>query len=216
MAEEIRYRGRLQFVTHRTERYDELAGAEQVLRGGCRWVQLRMKQASPEDVLKTGRRMRDLCDKYDATLIIDDHVQLVKEIRADGVHLGLTDMPIAEARRQLGEEYIIGGTANTADDALSHYSQSADYVGCGPFRFTTTKQNLAPVLGLDGYGAIMERLYKERVTMPVVAIGGVNIDDIDALMQTGVDGIALSSSILSADDPAAETQRIVQILNKYE
>lgn len=214
MAEVIKFRGGLQFITHRTERYTELEGAEMALKGGCRWVQLRMKDATESDIVRVGCKMRDLCDRYEATLIIDDHVELVKQIRADGVHLGLKDMPINEARQQLGEEYFIGGTANTADDAIMHYRHSADYVGCGPYRFTTTKKNLSPVLGTEGYASIMQRLADERITMPVVAIGGITTDDIMPIMATGVDGIAMSGTILRADDPEAEMQRIVTIMNQ--
>lgn len=213
-TEVIKYRGKLQFITHKTERYDELEGARLVLEGGCRWIQLRMKDAAPAEVLEIAGKMRQLCDEYDATLILDDHVGLVKEVKADGVHLGLNDMPIAEARRVLGEEYIIGGTANTADDALMHYRNSADYVGCGPFRFTTTKKNLSPVLGLDGYKAVMQRLSDELVVMPVVAIGGITFDDIADVLQSGVDGIALSGTVLNSPNPTLETQRIVRLLNQ--
>lgn len=214
MNEIIKYRGKLQFITHKTERYTELEGAQMVLEGGCRWVQLRMKDASQEEVKAVGLKMRELCDKYEATLIIDDYVDLVKEIKADGVHLGLKDMPVSEARKVLGEEYIIGGTANTAEDALLHYRSGADYVGCGPFRFTTTKKNLSPVLGIDGYKIVIQRLCEELVPMPVVAIGGITIDDIKDIMQCGVDGVAMSGTILNAENPEQETQRIVKLLNQ--
>lgn len=213
--EQIKYRGSLQFITHRTERYDELEQTQLVLEGGCRWVQLRMKDATDAEVLEVGKKIRDLCDKYEATLILDDHVELVEEIKADGVHLGLKDMPIAQARQTLGEACIIGGTANTPDDAVAHCRAGADYVGCGPFRFTTTKKNLSPVLGIEGYTAVMQRLDAERITMPVVAIGGICQDDIPAIMQTSVDGIALSGSVLNADNPTEEIHRIVKILNNY-
>jgi len=212
--EVIKYRGKLQFITHKTERYTELEEAQMVLEGGCRWIQLRMKDAPSEEILAVGKEMRELCNKYEATLIIDDHVELIKEIGADGVHLGLKDMPVGEARRTLGEEFIIGGTANTADDALLHYRSGADYVGYGPFRFTTTKKNLSPVLGEEGYKTVMKRLTDECVPMPVVAIGGITIEDIPAVMATGVDGIALSGTILNAPDPMAETQRIVLLMNE--
>jgi thiamine-phosphate pyrophosphorylase len=212
--EEIKYRGCLQFITHKTERYTELQEAEMALQGGCRWVQLRMKNAAPDDILRVGREMRQLCDKYSATLIIDDHVELVKEISADGVHLGLSDMPIDEARQVFGEEYIIGGTANTAEQALMHYKRSADYVGCGPLRFTQTKEKLAPTLGADGLAAIMSRLHNEHVTMPVVAIGGIGCQDTGLITDTGVDGIAVSGAIVGAPDPVAETQRLVRLVNE--
>ncbi len=215
MAEVIKLKGSLQFITHKTDRYNELQGAEMALKGGCRWIQLRMKDAPEEDVLKTGLEMRKLCDSFEAILIIDDHVNLVKQIKADGVHLGLNDMPIGEARRMLGEEYIIGGTANTEKQVVEHYRNGVDYVGCGPFRFTTTKKNLSPILGENGYLAIKEELQKEGVFIPVVAIGGITYEDIDKIMHTRVEGIAVSGTILNAADPEAETQRIVRKMNTF-
>lgn len=106
----------LQFITHHTDRYDEIAGTRAVLEGGCRWVQLRMKDAPAEEVLRIGREIEKLCREYGAKFILDDHVELVRELNADGVHLGKLDTPVAEARRILGPEYLIGATANTFED----------------------------------------------------------------------------------------------------
>ena len=140
----------LQFITHHTDRYDEIAGTRAVLEGGCRWVQLRMKDTPAEEVLRIGREIEKLCREYGAKFILDDHVELVRELNADGVHLGKLDMPVAEARRLLGPEYLIGATANTFEDIERGAGQGADYIGLGPFRFTQTKRNLSPVLGLEG------------------------------------------------------------------
>ena len=170
-----------------------------------------MKDASADELKATALQVQELCRQHEATFIIDDHVELVKEIHADGVHLGKNDMPIAEARQLLGEEYLIGGTANTFDDVRSHHRAGADYIGCGPFRFTTTKKNLSPVLGLEGYRDIIRQMRESGIRLPVVAIGGITYDDIPAIMQTGVQGIALSGSILRAADPVAEVARIVRI-----
>ena len=169
-----------------------------------------MKDASPEEVEREALRVQDLCRQYGATFIIDDHVELVKKLHADGVHLGKKDMPIAEARRILGPDFIIGGTANTFEDVRMHYEAGADYIGCGPFRFTTTKKNLSPVLGLEGYRDIVSHMKEAGIHLPIVAIGGITFEDIPAIMQTGVSGIALSGSILRADDPIEETKRIVE------
>ena len=174
-------------------------------------MQLRMKEAKPEDIIETGKQTRRLCDKYSATLIIDDHVELVKEIGADGVHLGKNDMPISEARKILGNDLIIGGTANTFDDVRNHYEASADYIGCGPFRFTTTKKVLAPILGLQGYSDITARMKAEGIDIPIIAIGGITLDDIPDLMQTGINGIAISGSILQAEDPVGEMRKMVTL-----
>ena len=201
----------IQFISHKTERIDYLEGIEKALEGGCRWVQLRMKEAKPEDIIETGKQARRLCDKYSATLIIDDHVELVKETGADGVHLGKNDMPVDEARRVLGEEFIIGGTANTFEDIERLASQGADYIGCGPFRFTTTKKVLAPILGLQGYSDITARMKAEGIDIPIIAIGGITLDDIPDLMQTGINGIAISSSILKAEDPVGEMRKMVTL-----
>ena len=213
----------IQFISHKTERIDYLEGIEKALEGGCRWVQLRMKEAKPEDIIETGKQARRLCDKYSATLIIDDHVELVKETGADGVHLGKNDMPVDEARRVLGEEFIIGGTANTFEDIERLASQGADYIGCGPFRFTTTKKVLAPILALQGYSDITARMKAEGIDipiiakmedagidLPVVAIGGITADDIDEILATGVRGIALSSTILRAENPVEEMRFILE------
>lgn len=202
----------IQFISHFTEHYSYLDGIRLALDGGIKWVQLRMKEASPDDFRRIGAEVRKLCDLYNATFIVDDHVELVREIGADGVHLGKKDMPIAEARRILGDDVIIGGTANTFEDIEMHYHASANYIGCGPFRFTTTKEKLSPILGLEGYRNIMQKVREAGINIPVIAIGGITADDIPALLQTGIAGIALSGAILHAGNPIEEVKKIL----KYE
>lgn len=201
----------LQFITHFTDTYSYFDSARMALEGGCRWIQLRMKDASPEEIEQEALRIQNLCKSYGATFMIDDHVELVKKVRADGVHLGKNDMPVAEARKILGKDFIIGGTANTFEDVKMHYEAGADYIGCGPFRFTTTKKNLSPVLGLEGYRSIVLQMKEKGIDLPIVAIGGITFEDIPAIMETGVNGIALSGTILQATDPVAETRRIVNL-----
>ena len=202
----------IQFISHYTDQYSYLDSIRLALEGGCRWVQLRMKDASIHDFLRIGKEVRRLCDSYQATFILDDHVELVREIGADGVHLGKKDMPVAEARKTLGNDCIIGGTANTFDDVKMHYEASANYIGCGPFRFTTTKQGLAPVLGLEGYRSIIAQMSAEGIDLPMVAIGGITAEDIPAIMQTGVSGIALSGAVLPPPPPVAEMKRLTEIV----
>lgn len=202
---------KLQFITHQTERYSYLDSARMALEGGCKWIQLRMKEAPLDEVERVALELKPLCKQHDALLVLDDHVELTKKLEVDGVHLGKNDMPIAEARQVLGEGFIIGGTANTFDDVKAHYLAGADYIGCGPFRFTTTKKNLSPVLGPEGYRSIIARMEEEGIDLPVVAIGGITYDDIPQLLQTGINGIAMSGSILRADDPVEETRRLLNI-----
>lgn len=202
----------LQFITHKNERHGYLDGAEAALRGGCRWIQLRMKDEPDESVIAAGRQLAPLCRAAGATFIIDDHVALVDAVGADGVHLGKNDMPVAEARRILGPDRIIGATANTFDDIAAAVASGADYIGLGPFRFTETKKRLSPILGLQGYRNIMAHCRRAGYSIPVVAIGGITPEDIEAIMATGVSGIALSGTILRAADPAAATSRIINLI----
>lgn len=201
----------LQFITHFTEKYSYFDAAHLALEGGCRWIQLRMKEVPEAEVEAEAIRVRDLCRKYGATFIIDDHVALAKKVQADGVHLGKNDMPIEEARRILGDAFIIGGTANTFEDVKRHWQAGANYIGCGPFRFTTTKKNLSPILGLEGYRQILQQMKAAGITLPVVAIGGITYEDIPDILQTGVSGIALSGSILRAENPVEEVRRILSL-----
>ena len=199
----------VQFITHYTEQYSYLDSVRIALEGGCRWIQLRMKEASPEEILPIAQEALAMCRKYHATFIIDDHVELAEQIKADGVHLGKLDMPIAEARHILGRDFLIGGTANTFEDILEHYKAGADYIGCGPFRFTTTKKNLSPVLELEGYRRIVSQMQEAGINLPIVAIGGITKADIPSLMETGITGIALSGSILRAEYPIEEMKEIL-------
>ena len=203
---------KLQFITHFTERYDYLDGARMALEGGCRWIQLRMKDASLDEVEAMALPVQTLCRRYGAIFVIDDHVELVKKIGADGVHLGKNDMPVDEARRILGPEFIIGGTANTFDDIRRLHQAGADYIGCGPFRFTETKKNLSPVLGLQGYRDIVRQMRQNGIDLPIVAIGGITLPDIPEILGTGVTGIALSGMILHAPDPVAMMEQVVSAM----
>ena len=193
----------VQFITHFTETLSYLDSVRIALEGGCRWIQLRMKDAPEDEVRAAAGKALPLCRQYGAVLILDDRVELVRECGADGVHLGLTDMPVAEARRILPRgQFIIGGTANTLEDIRLH-----------PFRFTTTKDpaRLAPTLGLEGYRSLMDGMRREGLALPVVGIGGVTAEDMPALAEAGLSGIALSGSILRAEDPVAEMRRVMQI-----
>ena len=206
----------IQFITHANDRYDYLDGVRMALEGGCRWIQLRMKDASEEEILKTAESTRKLCRQYDAVFLLDDYVELVERSGADGVHLGKNDMPIDEARRLIGKDKIIGGTANTFEDVKRIYSAGADYIGCGPFRFTTTKKKLSPILGLDGYRRIIEQMTAYGINIPVIAIGGILLQDVSDIMQTGVSGVAVSGAILNANNDDTPVTTMKRFINKLK
>lgn len=202
----------IQFITHSNNRYGYVDGARLALEGGCRWVQLRMKEATEAEFMAAAAEIGRLCKEHGATFVLDDHVEWVEKTGADGVHLGKNDMPVDEARKILGDDKIIGGTANTFEDVERLYRQGANYIGCGPFRFTTTKKNLSPVLGLEGYQHIVDQMKSHGINLPIVAIGGILESDIKSILATGVSGIAVSGGILNAENPAEEMQRFLKHL----
>lgn len=205
------YKFNLQFITHFNDHFSYSDSAKLALEGGCKWIQLRMKEASDGEAEAVARELMPLCKKHDAVFLLDDRVELCKKIGADGVHLGKNDMHPADARKILGDGFIIGGTCNTIDDVL-RVQADVDYIGCGPFRYTTTKKNLAPVLGLDGYTDIVWNMRSQGINTPIVAIGGITCSDIPKILETGVNGIALSGTILNANDPVAETRNILSTI----
>ena len=231
----------LQFITHYTEKYSYIDSAKIALEGGCRWIQLRMKDVSETTLEHHALIIQEMCRNYGATFIIDDNVFLAKKIKADGVHLGKNDMPITEARRILGDDFIIGGTVNTFEDILkiidnvqvgistnlvtdnncqklkaNSQRPMVNYFGCGPFRFTQTKQKLSPILGIEGYKEIVKKKNEYNIDIPIVAIGGIVNADIPHILETGIEGIALSSSVLRAENPIEEMKNIVSILKNFK
>ena len=190
----------------------DLSVAAQFLDAGGRWIQLRMKDASAEVIVCRGKEMLALCRKRRAVLVVNDAPQLAVAIGADGVHLGQADMPPIEARRIIGDGAVIGSTANTFEQIAARNDGETDYVGLGPFRFTTTKKNLSPVLGTEGYRTILGRMRTENIPLPVVAIGGIELPDIPQIMRTGVDGIALSGAIARAESPATTTANFLNAI----
>ncbi len=204
---------RLQFITNPDSVDSAVSQSRMALEGGCRWIQLRWKDADTDLLRAASERIVPLCRAAGAVFLLDDHVELVELTGADGVHLGKNDMPVSEARKILGPGRIIGATANTPADIMAAAGASADYIGYGPFRFTTTKKNLSPVLGLEGYRVAVAECRRLGITLPIVAIGGITAADIPAILSTGVSGIAMSGSIINAPDPEAATAGLLKIIN---
>lgn len=166
------------------------------LDNGIKWVQIRWKNGPENELISLCETSKQLCSEYQSVCIINDNVQLAKKIDADGVHLGLSDGSINEARLILGENKIIGGTANTISDVLQRIEESCNYIGLGPLRFTSTKEKLSPVLGFEGYQGIINHLKEKTVEIPkIFAIGGVTLEDIQPLQEAGIYGVAVSGQI---------------------
>lgn len=177
-----------------------LSAIEKVLIAGGKWVQLRVKNQTEDEVLPLAIEASALCKAYGAKLIVNDYPMVALKAAAYGVHLGLDDMPVAEARALVGPEMIIGGTANTLAHIQLRVDEGADYIGLGPYRFTTTKQNLSPVIGLQGYVSLMEEVRNAGITLPVIAIGGIELADLPLLMRTGIHGVAISAALTNLNN----------------
>ena len=212
---------RLMFITHATAAYDECQEARMLLQGGCRWIQLRKKEgidlALAQHVVKI---CREECSDP-VRIYLDDDVRCALLSGASGVHLGKKDMPLPEAwaivdeQREAGRAFHIGATANTFEDIVQASGSGASYIGLGPYRFTETKKNLSPVLGLEGYRAIVAKCREAGIRQPIFAIGGIEPEDVKPILRTGIDGIAVSGSILQAADPVEMTQRFMQEIRAH-
>lgn len=177
---------------------------------GADWVQLRLKNESYETVLETAKAAKEICDEFQVKLIINDFPEVAKRINADGVHLGKEDSCPLEARKLLGSNKIIGGTGNTLEDCENLFEKQVDYIGLGPFRFTTTKKNLSPVLGAESYRKLLRSFNAGGRSVPVIAIGGIIPADIPALAESGVHGVAISGWLTTHPHPEMIFRRIQQ------
>ena len=208
---------KLQFITDGIDPDAHYEQTVKVCKGGCKWVQLRIKGFNEDAWLNLALKAKDITDKFNARLIINDNVDIAKKIGAAGVHLGKNDVSVSQARKLMGNGFIIGGTANTFSDIVRISSEGADYIGLGPYRFTITKKKLSPVLGIKGYTSILEKVQKENILTPVVAIGGIKEDDISLILQAGLYGVAVSSMIVNADDVTIKTRTLIdKIKNHYK
>ena len=193
---------KLQYISQGNSVQEQLHNIQKALDNGCHWIQVRFKDQNPLEVFTLAKTVKMLCKEYLATFIVNDDVQLAKQLDADGVHLGLNDMKVEEARLILGKTKIIGGTANTFEDVLQRTAEKCDYIGLGPFQFTTTKQNLSPILGLEGYKLIIQQMKIKNIQIPIYAIGGITLKNVEDLMETGIQGIAVSGLITHSKNPS--------------
>lgn len=206
----------LQFITNTNSKTPVTDQIFAVLEGGCRWIQIRMKDASDEEIKKVVDTVKPKCIETGAFLLLDDRVELAKELNVGGVHLGKEDMPASKARMILGPAAVIGVTANTYADVAAVSQLDIDYYGIGPFAETKTKENLAPVLGLSGIRDICYEMEKNEINKPHVAVGGITIDDVLPLLEAGVNGIAVSGAIANADDIVKATKDFLKVLPHTE
>ncbi|TDO24461.1 thiamine phosphate synthase [Pedobacter duraquae] len=205
---------RLHYISQESADKTHIAAILTALRAGCKWIQLRVKNRAEEEVLKLAFEVRDLCKEYSAQLIINDYPEVALQVNAHGLHLGLLDMPVAQARLIVGTKLVIGGTANTFDHVCRRVAEGVDYIGLGPFRFTRTKENLSPILGISGFRTIMKQVQMAGIATPIIAIGGITAADVPELLDAGVFGVAMSGAITQFTEPMDEVDRLHKQLDQ--
>ncbi len=182
--------------------------AEKALKGGAKVIQLRDKKCSDLYFFKTARRIKELCENFNATFIINDRIHIAMALDADGVNIGQNDLPLPQVRKLLGPDKIIGVTCKTVDDAILAEKQGADYLGVGPVFSTQTKLDAGCVIGPDFIKGL-----KEHVQIPIAAIGGINAKNIDSVVKTGADMICVISAVVCSENPEKATLDLVNKIN---
>ena len=205
----------LQFITNTEAAATPAEQVKGVIAGGCRWVQIRMKDASDEEISRVVEDVKPLCLETETFLILNDRVELAKKLDVGGVHLGKTDMLPSKARLLLGPAAVIGVTANTIDDVKAVRSLDIDYIGMGPYADTRTKKNLAPILGLEGIRNLCTEMEQLEINISHVAVGGIGLADVVPIMEAGSNGIAVSGAIAFADDISKATSEFLFALKPF-
>jgi len=201
----------IQFISNYQSKRTHYEQIKQAVAAGVKWVQYRPKEVSEDVILNEGAEIVKLCKQYNVTIIINDNVELAKKLDADGVHLGKSDMSPAKAREILGDDKIIGGTANTFNDIIELNNQGVNYIGLGPYKHTETKKNLSPILGLTSYQEILMKMKEHNIDLDIVAIGGIKTEDISLLKAVGIQGVAISSLLSESENIEISTRELLKL-----
>ncbi len=192
----------LQFITDNKSKYSAAEQAQMATEGGCRWIQLNIDEADPDQIRTDLDEITPVCKETDSFLVIEHDVDLTDELKIHGVHLKIGDKLPREAREALGPHAVVGVTVSTAEEIIALRWADIDYVQIGPY----------PVVSTDTYGAIVAKVADAGVKIPIVAFGDITIEDLRPLMATGISGVAFSKSILDAEDPVDYTRRCIATL----
>lgn len=195
-----KYIEKLHFITHDISQISHIQQAQTACEAGAKWIQYRCLTKIDDELLADINLIAEICDDWGATLIVTDHIHLKGKADIQGFHIEDMDADFIDLRKQVGEEYTLGGSANTIENLIRLAREGADYAGFGPFSTTNTKPNNAPMLGYKGYAYAAEQLQLKNIDFPFLAVGGVALIDIPSLMETGVYGIAASAAINQAEN----------------
>ncbi|MCX2432267.1 thiamine phosphate synthase [Pedobacter sp. GR22-10] len=196
----MKYIEKLQYITHDIPQLTHIEQAQMACEAGAKWIQYRCLNKTDEELLAEINVIAEICDDWGTTLIVTNHIHLNGLTDIQGFHMEDLDADFIALRKLAGNDITLGGTAHTIENMLSLTKAGADYIGLGPFASTNTKPNDFSLLGVEGYATIMPQLESLKITTPILAVGGIKTYDAEALMQTGIYGIAVSEAIYSADD----------------
>lgn len=183
--------------------------ARMAIKGGADTIQYRQKSGSTREMIRIAAQMKQVCSDRGVPLIVNDRVDVAIAAKADGVHLGQDDFPIPLARELLGQGMIIGASASNIEEAEKCLLDGADYVGFGPIYPTTSKDDAGSVKGIAGLVQVVK-----AVPVPIIAIGGISIDNVSEILQTGAHGIAVISSVCFQEDPEQATKALHRIFHE--
>jgi thiamine-phosphate pyrophosphorylase len=203
--------GRLHVLTDTVlqERFSHLDLARHAVAGGADAVQFRQKSGSTREMIQVAGEMRGACEKTGANFFVNDRIDVAVAVQSPGVHLGQSDFPIPLARKVLGREIIIGGSASSMEEARKCLLEGADYIGFGPVYATSSKDDAGPAGGLELLKSVVE-----TIPLPVIAIGGISRENLPEVMRTGVHGIAVISAVCCRENPEEATRSLRALLDE--
>lgn len=208
-----KYISKLHYLTQDLSEKSHVKQVQLACEAGANWIQYRCLSKSDEELLEEIHSISGICDDWGATLIITDHIHLLNKADVQGVHIEDMKADFQAVRRLIGEEKTLGASANTLDDIRRIMTSGVvDYIGCGPLRITHTKPNNYPLLGLEGFREVTKMMDDEGIDIPLLAVGGVTVSDVESLLETGVYGVAVSAAVNLSDDPVKALKEIYKKL----
>lgn len=195
-----KYISKLHYLTQDLPNLSHTEQVQLACEAGANWIQYRCLSKTDEEMLEELHPIASICDDWGATLIVTNHTHLVHLADIQGVHIEDTNADLSLVRKQIGEAKTLGASATNLEQIKKHIKNSADYIGCGPFAHTNTKPNKYEPWGISGYQHAVETLKNEGIIFPLIAVGGIKLHDVEAIMETGVAGIAVSAAINLSED----------------
>jgi len=197
-----KYISKFHYLTQDLPDRSHIEQAEIACKAGANWIQYRCFSKAENELIQEIHQIASICDDWGATLILTDHYHLLDQVDAQGVHIEDMNADFSAIREIISDEKTLGASTNTIEDIQRIYESGAvDYAGCGPFSVTKTKPNDYPLLGINGYNEISGKMIELGINLPLLAVGGVNLEDTEALLSTGIYGIAVSAAVNSSDSP---------------